>query len=59
PTQGRKIRSASQPSEAVIEPAGDKIVKVTFAVAHSSITPGQSAVFYDDDVVVGGGIIDS
>ncbi len=53
-----KIRSASQPREAVIEPLHDDSARVTFTVAHSAITPGQSAVFYDGDVVVGGGVID-
>jgi tRNA-specific 2-thiouridylase len=54
-----KIRSASEPAEATIEPAENNTVKVSFRTPHSGITPGQSAVFYNDDVVLGGGIIDS
>jgi len=52
-----KIRSAQKEREARIEPAGAGRVHVTFLHPNDSITPGQSAVFYDGDVVVGGGII--
>jgi tRNA-uridine 2-sulfurtransferase len=53
-----KIRSAQKEAEATIEPAGKDLVKVTFFTPNEGITPGQSAVFYLDDVVVGGGIIE-
>jgi tRNA-specific 2-thiouridylase len=32
--------------------------EVTFDAPQTAITPGQAAVFYDADVVVGGGWID-
>jgi tRNA-specific 2-thiouridylase len=32
-------------------------VRVTFGDAQAGVTPGQSVVFYDGDVVVGGGVI--
>ena len=52
-----KIRSAQKEREATIVPVEKGDVKVTFFHPTDSITPGQSAVFYDGDIVVGGGII--
>jgi tRNA-uridine 2-sulfurtransferase len=54
-----KIRSASPEADAIIEPAANGATRVKFVAPHSAITPGQSAVFYDNAVVVGGGIIDT
>jgi tRNA-specific 2-thiouridylase len=53
-----KVRYFSPLSEAIIEPIGKDQVKVAFKKPQWAITPGQSAVFYQGDVVVGGGIID-
>jgi tRNA-uridine 2-sulfurtransferase len=53
-----KIRSAQKETDALIEPAGTDAVRVTFAKPNDGITPGQSAVFYQGDVVVGGGMIE-
>ena len=33
-------------------------IKIIFNEPEKSLTPGQSAVFYLDDIVVGGGIIE-
>ena len=52
-----KIRSAQMEREAHIEPMENGDVKVTFFHPNDAITPGQSAVFYEEDVVLGGGII--
>jgi tRNA-uridine 2-sulfurtransferase len=53
-----KIRSTQQEFAALLAPAGNDHIKVTCDVPQSAITPGQSAVFYQDDIVLGGGVID-
>jgi len=52
-----KIRHRHEPAWALLEPAGDDEVVATFDEAQRAVTPGQSAVFYDGDEVVGGGWI--
>ncbi|MDD4599783.1 tRNA-specific 2-thiouridylase MnmA [bioreactor metagenome] len=56
-TVSAKIRYNAIPADAVIMPISENQVKVKFNQPQRAITPGQSVVFYDDDVVVGGGII--
>ena len=51
-----KIRYNTPPAKATIYPTGEE-VKVVFSKPQRAITPGQSVVFYDREVVVGGGII--
>ncbi|MGB3183466.1 MAG: tRNA 2-thiouridine(34) synthase MnmA [Cyclobacteriaceae bacterium] len=51
-----KVRYNDGGSPAVIEQAGD-IMKVYFGNGVSAIAPGQAAVFYEGDDVVGGGWI--
>jgi len=53
-----KVRYNDLGSPAVIEQVGD-IVKVFFGKGVSAIAPGQAAVFYDGDDVIGGGWIKS
>jgi tRNA-uridine 2-sulfurtransferase len=53
-----KIRSSHREAEAVITPLDGKRVQVKFSEPQMAVTPGQVAVFYDGDIVVGGGIIE-
>jgi tRNA-specific 2-thiouridylase len=52
-----KIRYKHQDRPATIDFFGDGMT-VTFKDPQRAITPGQSAVFYSGDIVIGGGIID-
>ncbi len=51
------IRYNSIPASATIRMAGEKSAICTFDQPQSAITPGQSAVFYQKDLLLGGGII--
>ena len=53
-----KIRHKHQPAPAMIESTGPDQIQVTFDQPQRAITPGQGAVFYDGDIVVGGGWIE-
>ncbi len=53
-----KIRSASNPVDVVVYPENNRM-KVEFKEKISAIAPAQSVVLYDNDVVLGGGIIAS
>jgi tRNA-uridine 2-sulfurtransferase len=52
-----KIRHKHQPATAIIEPLDSNRMRVTFDSSQRAITPGQAAVFYDGDRVLGGGWI--
>src|SRR5271157_2354207 len=52
-----KIRHRHEPAWATLEPVGSDEVVATFDEPQRAVTPGQSAVFYDCDEVVGGGWI--
>jgi tRNA-specific 2-thiouridylase len=53
-----KIRSSQKDSEAIVTPLNNGEVLVKLKDAQSAITPGQTAVFYRDEVVAGGGTIE-
>lgn len=52
-----KIRSRHEAAPAVLTPRSDGQVRVDFDAPQSAVTPGQAAVFYDGDLVLGGGWI--
>ncbi|MFV3010531.1 tRNA 2-thiouridine(34) synthase MnmA [Clostridium botulinum] len=53
-----KIRYSQTPSKAIITPIEDGRVRVNFQEKQRAITKGQSVVFYKDDLLIGGGIIE-
>ncbi len=52
-----RIRQKHAEAPALVTPTGPASVRVDFDEPQLAITPGQAVVFYDDDVVLGGGII--
>ncbi|MGL4778078.1 MAG: aminomethyltransferase beta-barrel domain-containing protein, partial [Aeromonas veronii] len=42
----------------LIQPIDDETIRVIFDEKQAAVTPGQSAVFYDGEVCLGGGIIE-
>jgi tRNA-specific 2-thiouridylase len=53
-----QIRYRHAPAPATVKPLDQNRVQVTFEKPQRAITPGQAAVFYDNDVLVGGAWID-
>jgi len=53
-----KIRYKHKEARALLTPFVSGKAMVEFEQAQRAITPGQSVVFYDGDVVIGGGIIE-
>jgi tRNA-uridine 2-sulfurtransferase len=52
-----KIRHRHEPADAIVENIDNDEVVATFDEPQRAITPGQAVVFYDGDIVVGGGWI--
>lgn len=52
-----KIRYGSKEAQACVYPMEDNKLKVLFDTPQRAVTPGQAAVFYQEDVVLGGGTI--
>jgi len=53
-----QIRHRHEPASAAVLAIGDDRAEVMFDAPQTAVTPGQAVVFYDGDVVVGGGWID-
>jgi tRNA-specific 2-thiouridylase len=53
-----QIRHRHEPAPAAVRSLGGACAEVVFDQPQIAITPGQAVVFYDGDVVVGGGWID-
>jgi tRNA-specific 2-thiouridylase len=54
-----KIRYSAKPSPAVIYPMEGGKVKLVFKEKQRAITKGQSVVFYDGNMLLGGGVIET
>ena len=52
-----KIRLQHEAAACLIQPLDNGNWRVTFTEKQLSVTPGQAIVFYDGDMVLGGGII--
>ena len=53
-----KVRYSGKAAKATISPLNNGKVKVSFEEKQRAITKGQSVVFYDGNIVVGGGVIE-
>lgn len=53
-----KIRHKHKEARARLSPVDKDEARLVFNTSQRAVTPGQSAVFYDKDFVVGGGIIE-
>ena len=54
---GAKARSRQAEQPAEVRPESEGRVRLVFDQPQRAVTPGQAAVFYDGDIVVGGGTI--
>ena len=52
-----KIRFKARPESATVTPNADGTSTIVFEEPQRSVTPGQGAVIYDGDIVIGGGRI--
>jgi tRNA-specific 2-thiouridylase len=53
-----KIRHKHKEAKALLVPEDKNLARLEFDTPQRAVTPGQSAVFYDIEVVYGGGIIE-
>jgi len=56
-TAKARLRSRHVEADCIVQPLADGDVMVEFKKPQYAAAPGQSVVFYQDDMVLGGGII--
>ncbi|MBQ9993597.1 MAG: tRNA 2-thiouridine(34) synthase MnmA, partial [Clostridia bacterium] len=54
-----KVRYSARPAQTEVRLLGANRAEVVFDTPQRAVTPGQSAVFYDGDRVIGGAVIDT
>ena len=54
-----QIRHRHQPAPSLVRSLGDRRAGLVFDLPQIAVTPGQAVVFYDGDIVVGGGWIEA
>ena len=52
-----KVRYRDEPHPAIVTPGPNRTAAIRFREPVRAVTPGQSAVFYDGDLVLGGGVL--
>jgi tRNA-specific 2-thiouridylase len=52
-----RVRHRAKEAAATIFPRADGSARVRFDAPVRAVAPGQSCVFYDGDVVIGGGVL--
>lgn len=53
-----KVRYSSKTAPCKLYPEANNRIKVVFETPQRAVTPGQAVVFYDHDLLVGGGVIE-
>ena len=56
---GVKFRYRQKDQGCTLEFIDNETVKLTYDMPYKAVTPGQAAVFYDEETCLGGGIIDT
>jgi tRNA-specific 2-thiouridylase len=54
---GVRVRHRAKEAPGTVHPRGDGSARVCFDAPVRAVAPGQSCVFYDGDVVIGGGVL--
>jgi tRNA-specific 2-thiouridylase len=54
---GVRVRHRSPEAPATVVPSADGSARILFDAPVRAVAPGQSCVFYDGDVVIGGGVL--